>query len=174
MLHQQWLGGWGDGGQGHSSFGHRGHSQGLVLPQSQWGKQLGPAFQREIRGAWLLWQERPPGLDASATQPDPIPLISGHEAAMSAAKGHLCNLSPPKVKDQEAPTGHREAGQLAGLLSQPCPAADALPSPTTASPYEGLRSPTAGLTNTPGPVQLFFWESACRLQRQNIIYLFQT
>ena len=53
---------------------------------------------------------------------------------MSVAKGHLCNLSPPKVKDQEAPTGHREAGQLAGLLSQPCLTADALPSPTTASP----------------------------------------
>lgn len=48
----------------------------------------------------------------SPKQADPIPLISGHEEEMLVAKGH--HWKPPlpakSKKNQEVPTGHREAG----------------------------------------------------------------
>lgn len=38
------------------------------------------------------------GWISSTEQANPIPLILGHEAEMSVAKGHHCNFSPKKVK----------------------------------------------------------------------------
>ena len=128
-----------------------GWTSGVQLPQSQQSKQLSAAFQGP-RGVCPV-RRAAPGAGCRRRPAEPRPLTSGHRPETSVAEGHLCNLSARKVKDQESL-------KATGKLSEPHS------SKHTPFPPQQVQ----GLTNTPGPTQLFFGERSSRWQSQNTSY----